>query len=84
MIDEKKAQLQGLKDGGLIADFEVICDETNNTPEDIEAGKINVGIKLHPAAIHTTIETKKPSFVCAYSVLDVHHCDPDCYPNEDP
>jgi phage tail sheath protein FI len=40
--------LRGIKTAGGLTDFEVICDESNNGPEVIDANTLNVDVLLKP------------------------------------
>jgi len=42
VIETKKQVIE--KNYGLDGSYKVICDETNNTPEDVENGVVNVNI----------------------------------------
>jgi len=40
--------LQGLKSQGGLMDFQVICDDSNNTPDVIDANQLNVDVLVRP------------------------------------
>jgi len=44
MTEEQKNQLEEIRQSFLSDNYKIICDETNNTPEDIENGVINITI----------------------------------------
>jgi hypothetical protein len=44
MTEEQKNQLEKIRQCFLSDNYKIICDETNNTPEDIENGVINLTI----------------------------------------
>jgi hypothetical protein len=44
MTEEQKKQLEKIRQFFLSDNCKIICDETNNTPEDIENGVINLTI----------------------------------------
>ena len=44
MTEEQKNQLEEIRQSFLSGNYKIICDETNNTPEDIENGVINITI----------------------------------------
>ncbi len=48
ITDALNNYLYPLKVQGWIADYVVVCDASNNPPEDREAGKVNVSIKVKP------------------------------------
>ncbi len=55
------AYLTGLKTAGWIQDFQVICDATNNPPEEREAGNLNVSLYIKPvfSAFYINVEINK-------------------------
>ena len=42
--EEQREQLKEIRQSFLSGNYKIICDETNNTPQDIENGVINVTI----------------------------------------
>jgi phage tail sheath protein FI len=40
--------LQPYKDSGVIADYKVVCDESNNTPESISRGEFAADLYIKP------------------------------------
>ena len=44
MTEEQKNQLEEIRQSFLSGNYKIICDETNNTPEVIENGVINITI----------------------------------------
>jgi hypothetical protein len=44
MTEEQRKQLEEIRQSFLSGNYKIICDETNNTPEDIENGVINLTI----------------------------------------
>lgn len=54
LADDVNQYMQVLEDRALVQDFNVVCDQDNNSSEDIDAGRLNVDIYLQP------FETTKP------------------------
>ena len=57
MIEEQKIVIENIR--AVLQDTPaqmVICDETNNTPEDIENGVVNITIRPYKSVEHIKIE----------------------------
>jgi len=55
--------LAGVKAGGGLYDYSVVCDESNNTPDVIDANQLNIDIYLQPTQViefiqFTTVVTR--------------------------
>jgi hypothetical protein len=44
MTEEQRKQLEEIRQSFLSGNYKIICDETNNTAQDIENGVVNVTV----------------------------------------
>jgi len=49
MTEDQREQLKEIRQSFLSGNYKIICDETNNTPQDIENGVINLTIISYPS-----------------------------------
>lgn len=56
MTEEQREQLKEIRQSFLSGNYKIICDETNNTPQDIENGVINLTIIPYPSVDHIKVD----------------------------
>jgi hypothetical protein len=56
MTEEQREQLEEIRQSFLSGNYRIICDETNNTPEDIENGVINLTVIPYKSLEHITVD----------------------------
>lgn len=59
MTEEQREQLKEIRQSFLSDNYKIICDETNNTSQDIENGVVNVTIIPYRSLDHIKFEIKK-------------------------